>query len=301
MYSPIVVFAYNRPEHLKRTLELLQCNQELSESPLYFFVDGPKGKSEDMTRVESVRSVVNDFVSNNHENAKVILRPQNVGLALNVIDGVSSVLKQYDRIIVLEDDISVAPTFLGIMNSLLDRYKNFKDIGALSGYIYPIKTNDIEDDFFLLPRASSWGWATWADRWENVDWDVADLNRLLADKTEQRKFGRGGEDLTPMLIKWKMGINDSWAVRWSYHLHLMNWKCLFPKTSLVTNHGNDGSGTHSPKSSKYTQGFSELEIVSFPDIPKEYPVLLDRLQRFFSLSLFRKMINRLTLNWSPNN
>ena len=42
MLAPIVVFAYNRPNHLFRCIESLLANPESSESSLHIFVDGPK-------------------------------------------------------------------------------------------------------------------------------------------------------------------------------------------------------------------------------------------------------------------
>mgnify|MGYP003846099977 CR=1 FL=1 len=42
MLAPIVVFAYNRPNHLLRCLNSLLTNPESAESSLHVFVDGPK-------------------------------------------------------------------------------------------------------------------------------------------------------------------------------------------------------------------------------------------------------------------
>ena len=39
---PVAVFAYNRPVHLKATLEALRNNNGTDESSLYIFSDGPK-------------------------------------------------------------------------------------------------------------------------------------------------------------------------------------------------------------------------------------------------------------------
>ena len=42
MLSPIVVFAYNRPEHLSKVLNALSENYLANQSDLYIYVDGPK-------------------------------------------------------------------------------------------------------------------------------------------------------------------------------------------------------------------------------------------------------------------
>lgn len=42
MRAPVVVFAYNRKEHLKRTLEALAANEGADETSLYIYIDAPK-------------------------------------------------------------------------------------------------------------------------------------------------------------------------------------------------------------------------------------------------------------------
>jgi hypothetical protein len=40
--APIVIFAYNRPKHLKVTIEYLKKNDLASESNLYIYCDAAK-------------------------------------------------------------------------------------------------------------------------------------------------------------------------------------------------------------------------------------------------------------------
>ena len=40
--APIVVFAYDRPDHLRQTLEALAKNDLASQSVLYVYCDGAK-------------------------------------------------------------------------------------------------------------------------------------------------------------------------------------------------------------------------------------------------------------------
>ena len=52
MYAPIIVFAYNRPDHLKRTLTALTKNKEAKESDLFIFVDGPKSDTRESIKMK---------------------------------------------------------------------------------------------------------------------------------------------------------------------------------------------------------------------------------------------------------
>lgn len=42
MRAPVVVFAYNRKEHLKRTLEALAANEGADETSLYIYIDAQR-------------------------------------------------------------------------------------------------------------------------------------------------------------------------------------------------------------------------------------------------------------------
>ena len=43
MPAPIAVFAFNRPDHLRRTLEALSANRLAGDSRLTVFCDAPRG------------------------------------------------------------------------------------------------------------------------------------------------------------------------------------------------------------------------------------------------------------------
>lgn len=296
--APIALFTYNRPSHLKRTVSNLQKAKFADQSHLVVFSDGPKEDSADVDAVESVRQYLASL-KEGFKSITVIDRVRNLGLSGNVIDGVSTVLRDNAAVIVLEDDITVSPDFIVVMNDLLNQYRDNFNVGSISGYMYPVEIPVEADDFFLLPRASSWGWATWHDRWKDVDWSVTDYQDFVKNSSEKEKFNTGGDDLTPMLIKWKAGLNDSWAVRWCYHHMKKEMYCLFPKKNMVLNHGNDGSGTHSPRTGKFNSSLSEYSYTTIPKDPKVNSEIVSNLQAFFKLSLQRKFINTLIF-WTKN-
>ena len=134
--APVVLFVYNRLDHLRQTLEALLKNPEAPESIVYVFSDGPRGEH-DAAQVNAVRSFIRSVAG--FKEIHVIERPRNLGLADNIIDGVSTVLKQSDSVIVLEDDIETSPGFLRYMNDALDLYRNESRVMHVSGYMFPVK------------------------------------------------------------------------------------------------------------------------------------------------------------------
>jgi hypothetical protein len=293
--SPIALFVYNRPEHTKRTVEFLLKNTLASESRLIIFSDGAKNEN-DSQKVQAVRNYIKTIKS--FERIEIVLRDRNFGLANSVISGVTEVFKQNDRVIVMEDDIITSPSFLTFMNKALAFYQDNKSIYSISGYPYPIKIpNAYEQDIFISYRASSWGWGTWKDRWEKVDWEVKDFSNFISDKKVQNLFDRGGQDLTPMLKSQMKGKIDSWAIRWGYAHLKNNAYCLYPVTPLCKNIGTDKSGTHSSSSIKLDVELreSDKEFVLSRD-PELNEDIVKEIQKLFKLTLIRRIINFIKLS-----
>lgn len=288
--SPIVLFVYNRPEHTKRTVESLLKNTLAGKSALFIFSDGAKNDSDTM-KVNAVRDylkTIKGFIK-----IEIVLREKNFGLANSVISGITAIFKQNDRVIVIEDDIISSSSFLNFMNKALAFYQEEKTIYSISGYPYPIKIpTTYRKDIFISYRASSWGWGTWKDRWEKVDWEVKDFSTFISDKKTQNLFDRGGQDLTQMLKAQMKGKIDSWAIRWVYAHFKNNAYCLYPIVPLCKNIGTDKSGTHSSSSKKLDV---ELRVSDRELILDQNPILneeiVSEIQKLFKLTLIRRIIN----------
>ena len=168
--APIILFVYKRPVHTKQTIEYLKRNSLAIHSDLFIFSEFPK-KAEFEDQVEQVRQYIKTI--DGFKSITIVERPVFMGLAKSVITGISSVFEKYDKVIVLEDDILTAPFFLEYMNEGLDKYENDNRIFSVTGFIYPPNLMKIykeyDKDVCLLPRASSWGWGTWKNRWEKAD------------------------------------------------------------------------------------------------------------------------------------
>lgn len=288
MPAPVVLFAYNRPLHLQKTLESLLQNPEAAESTLFVFADGAKS-AQYQVAVAAVRAYLEQL--SGFKEIHLHFSEQNQGLAQSVIQGVSLVLEKYESAIVLEDDLLFSKDFLQFMNAALVAYQGHPHIFSISGYLYPIALPAaFPDDVLLLPRASSWGWATWRNRWEQADWQVQDFAAFCKNRQVQKAFQAGGEDLLAMLYKQQRGEISSWAVRWSYTHFRQEAYCLFPKHSKVQNIGTDSSGTHLPQTQKYDTVLSDeaLKLSAAPFVPQE---ALIALQDFFRPSPWRRLLN----------
>lgn len=288
MPAPVIIFAYNRPWHLQQTVEALQQNPLASQTVLWVFSDFAKNK-QDIDKVQQVRQYIRSL--SGFAELNIVEREKNWGLANSIIAGVSEVLTLYSKAIVLEDDMICTTDFLQFMNECLVKYESNQHIFSISGYSFPIKIpKNYLHDIYVAPRASSWGWATWQNRWQLTDWDVKDFDEFIRNPTMQKQFNQGGEDLTPMLIKQQRKHIDSWAIRWCYAHFKHQAYCLYPVHSKIQNIGADKSGTHTPKTQKYAVKLQEKTYQLPQEIAPE-PQILANLKHFFQPTLWRKFLN----------
>jgi Glycosyl transferase family 2 len=242
--APIVVFAYNRPAHLRRLLESLAANELAAQSQLTVVVDGPKpgATPADLERQAQVRAVVAEqpWCGQVH----LVQRPQNWGLARSLVGGITDLLAQHLSVIVLEDDLWVAPGFLAYQNQALARYAHDARVMHVSGFMYPVPGRWPETFFYR--KISCWGWGTWRRAWQHFNPDAADLLRQL--QARPRLLNRfnlyGAYDFARVLRLNAQGELHTWAIKWQASVYLQQGLSLSPRRSLVRNLGFDGSGEH---------------------------------------------------------
>jgi len=280
--APVVLFTYNRPEHTKMTVEALSRNRGAANTELYIFCDGPKPG-----HVTAAVQLVQDYASRIGSTkcfraVHVSISEENRGLANSIIAGVSRVLELHDEVIVLEDDLVTAAGFLEYMNEALDFFKVHRHIWSISGYALPIEIpRNYPHDVYVTPRACSWGWGTWKDRWEKVDWAVVDYPSFQVCRRRRMAFNRGGLDMSAMLDAKMRGKIDSWAIRWCYSQFLAGALTVYPTQSYVRNSGLDGSGTHSGVSTKYHAALVAGDYRTKLTLPPANRTILRRFRNYY--------------------
>ena len=245
--APIVLFVYNRPYHTRQTVEALRKNELASESELFIYSDAPKN-SEAKQAVKEVREYIRTI--DGFKKVTIIEREKNWGLAANIIDGVSKIVNEYGKIIVLEDDLVTSPYFLKFMNDALEFYKNEKKVWHISGWNYPIKV-DISDETFLWRVMNCWGWATWSDRWRCYEKNVDKLIGVFSKEDIKRFNLDGTENFWGQVLANQKGEIDTWAIFWYATIFKHGGLCVNPVQTFVDNIGFDGSGIHC-RSIKYS-------------------------------------------------
>ncbi|WP_400262061.1 glycosyltransferase [Sphingobacterium sp. SG20118] len=277
--APIILFVYNRPDHTLQTLQALEKNALAASSELFIYSDAPKNQQSKVA-VEQVREVIKSDWK--FKKVHLILRDTNCGLAANVIDGVSAIVKKYGRIIVLEDDLTTSPFALTYFNDALERYQHEDRVMQISGYGYPLKDLALLPETFFFRVANSWGWATWDRAWNHFN---ADINSLTDDFTTEQihQFSiEGKENFWKQVQEFKSGKINSWAIRWYASVFKNNGLVLYPRNSLTQNIGNDGSGTHTAAESTYQVVLATEKITQFPADIREHAQAYEAIKYFYA-------------------
>lgn len=245
--APVALFVYNRPAHTRQTVEALLANELAADSDLFIFSDQAR-HPEARPAVAQVREYIRGVQG--FRSVTIRERSSNAGLAKSIIEGVSAIVGQHGRVIVVEDDLVTSRWFLTYMNQALALYENDPEVASIHGYSFPSR-NPLPETFFLR-GADCWGWATWERAWRDFESDGSKLIEQLTERGLVREFDLDGAySYSQMLRDQVAGRNDSWAVRWHATCFLNGKLTLHPGRSLVENIGTDGSGTHSADSNEY--------------------------------------------------
>lgn len=263
--APIAIFCYRRPKHLRRTLlSLMQC-EGFEGSPIYVFGDGPRNDSE-QAAVDNTRAVARDLLG---KNVKYHFSDSNRGLSASIINGVNTVIEQHGRIIVVEDDLELNKFFVRFMNEALQRYEANDKVFQIAGYTFESKKIADCNKSIFLPFTTSWGWATWQRAWQQFDTGASGWELLATNAELRARFNlMGTYDYATMLERQMSGRRDSWAIRWYWSVFLKNGLVLFPPSSLVSNEGFDGSGTHGAGAFSRVNQVFDGSTIKYPNMPK---------------------------------
>lgn len=243
--APVLLFTYRRLEHTKKTLQALRANYLASESKLFVFIDGPKNEA-DIPAVESVREYVKSI--NGFAQVHIFARDKNIGLSNSLISGITKIINEFGKAIIVEDDIYTSPYFLNYMNDALELYENDEKVYQVDACLLPVEREDMPQSFFMtVPEI--WGWGTWRRAWKNFEPDAKKLlDKIHALKLERKFDCDGAYPVYVSMLKAQLeGRIDSWAVRWYAANLILEKLSLSPGQTFTNNTGVDGSGTNCGK------------------------------------------------------
>ncbi|EAB6271748.1 glycosyltransferase [Salmonella enterica] len=292
-FSPVVMFVYAKPEHTRKTIESLAKNPEASSTDLFIYSDAAKS-DKDSIAVREVRNIVSSV--SGFKSVSLYFRSENIGLASNIMDGVSKVCEKYGRVIVIEDDIVTSPCFLAYMNAALEKYEDDKRIWHVTGWNYPFLDNYMsESDAYLWRMMNCWGWGTWNDRWVNFRKDPEELIKSFSKKDISEFNLDNAFNFWSQVEDNYNGKINTWAIFWYATIFKNNGLCLNPVNSMVKNIGMDGTGENCNTSDIYKTKLSYEFGYRWPNEISEDKTAINIVREFYKSNtptLIQRIVNK---------
>jgi hypothetical protein len=244
IYAPIILFTYKRLDTLQRCIASLQKCPESAQSDL-IIVSDYAAKETDLEKVIVVRQFLPTI--SGFKSVEIIERESNFGVDYNIIYGIQLMAARFPQFVVVEDDLVVQEGFLHFLNKSLDYYSNNPEVITVTGFSFVNKIpNNYQYDGYFAKRTCPWGWATWANKIKDVDWEIQDKEAFLQSREIQHRFNEWGSDRSRMLTSTLVGNVRAWDIRLDYQQFKDGTCTLYPVASFVDNIGfgsDDASNT----------------------------------------------------------
>lgn len=292
---PVVLFAYRRPDLLKRTLASLHVN----EVPLvYAYSDGPRSPSV-AADVEEVRRILRRV---DWTRLVLVEQPSNLGVADSEYEGISRVLTDHNEVIACEEDLEFGAGTYAFLCAALARYRDDARVMGVTAWNHSrVTPSDVASDPFFCGRMSGLMWGTWLRAWEGVTAQSA--AQLLARCDAQGiNVARYGDDLrTAALHEKEYGM---WDMRFNLHMLARRGLFMWPARSMVAHIGYDPRATNSPNAAGWEDAPSAAPPVAsirWPEV-REHPGSAELWRRAVNAppapSLLARVRRRLARLWT---
>ena len=256
--SAVLLLGYNRPEETSLLMDRLA---QSCPSRLYVSVDGPRDSPHDRELVQQVQALM----SAPPWRAKVKTRflPSNVGSRQAIEGALNWFFSLEPEGIVLEDDCHPSRDFFTFAEDILNRYRNEPKIWGMTGS----NTADFQFDtsYGFIRHPLTWGWATWADRWNRHNW-TADIYLAWTKSREVRwpsplhkhAFKRHLDSIA------RYGYPDAWDYQWAWTVMQNQGLWVVPRSQLIENVGFAENALNQHPSRFTGPGLSKLGALRIP-------------------------------------
>lgn len=269
--TPVLIMAFNRPDHLSQLLERLR---EIRPARIYVAIDGPRADvPEDRPKVLACQQLIDtiDWGAQVQRN----FQRSNLGCGLGVSTAIGWFLDQVECGIILEDDIIPQPSFFPYCEQLLIRYADDHRVLAISGcnFVPPAFQTRPEDPYRFSRVPHIWGWATWRRAWQHYRLDIAGWPRDLPPHKLWRRSGASLAGATYWASTFELLARkrvDTWDGQLVLAGMISNQWTATSNVNLIKNIGFGSDATHTLED---RQELQPIGNISLPLV--EVPVVVD--------------------------
>lgn len=154
----IVTTLWRRPEYTKRVFDSISQCFNIEKYTVLAFSE------------PDCQEVV-DLAKKYHFPCKYSLtvNPSKLGCTKNIHQALKAGFDQDDFVILIEDDILLSKDALRYFEHCNTNYKNDANVFTVCGYTKNIPKEKSHHVIKKVPWFTPWGWATWTNRWEEID------------------------------------------------------------------------------------------------------------------------------------
>lgn len=261
LVTPVAFIVFNRPD----TTERVFAEIARARPPKLLVVgDGPRASRQgEAEKVAATRAIIQrvDWDCEVLTNFSDI----NLGCKKRVSSGIDWVFEQVDEAIILEDDCLPDPTFFRYCQEMLERYRDDKRIGIISGDNFQFGQQHGTDSYYFSKYVHIWGWATWRDRWiDSYDvtiskWPLVHNEGRLADMVWDRREAVYWAKIFDRVFR---GEIDTWDYQWVFANWLEGRVNILPVVNLISNIGFGQNATHTTGDSEFAN--MQVKRMQFP-------------------------------------
>ena len=265
---PVALICFNRPA---QTAQVMDALRRVHPPKLYVIADAPRAHvATDEARCAEVQAIatrtdwpceiVTDFAQ------------ANMGCRDRVISGLNKAFQESERLIVIEDDCVAHKDFFRFSQEMLERYAGDRRVFAISGDNFQARSPSTDMSYYFSRIFHCWGWASWRDRWQAIDFSMSQWPRLRDSDWLIKTLGTpvAAEHYRDAFEQTFQKKNSSWAYRASFASIAGGSVNILPSVNMVTNIGAGEDATHT----KGDTGF-EGRAAHGLDFPLSHPASME--------------------------
>lgn len=246
--TPILFCIYKRADLTSQVFDVIA---EQKPKHLLVVQDGPRFDDE-MESIEQTRNVLEriDWDCDVQTNFSAT----NMGCKDRIASGISWGFQQHERLIILEDDCLLDPSFFTFSEELLEKYADCEDVHMIGACNF--QNRSVTDkSYYFCKYAHIWGWASWRRAWNHYDVDIKDWPTLKANQTFRKWCctDQEYEYWSRMFDLLHEGKMDTWDFQWMYSCWKQGGLTIQPSVNLVSNLGFREDATHTTAESNFAK------------------------------------------------
>lgn len=189
---PILYIAFARPEYARQSFDAIKA---VKPKKLYFYSNkGRKDNTDEIERNNIVRSLIKEV--DWECDLRTWLRDESVDVYTSLLGAINWLFDNEEMGVILEEDCVASPAFFDFAEQMLYKYHDDQRIWMVSGSNYIERYNPHGHDYLFSHNMLIYGWASWRNRWEKVNWNNINFQEManegvfeaVFDSEEQRKF-----------------------------------------------------------------------------------------------------------------